>query len=179
MCTEIPIDLGIIILDNLKFKDIDFKDYKTYLKQHTQSLNNIQVAHLPNKHEVGDIFRLHSVDLKHIYVFRFDEIIPSHRIPMFDRIYEKIRIFVPLDDYVYIMIKSKITHLTQGKMWYVPVNLYHTMFAKGQLVLAYDIVPDYRMTSFIDITKEKNHNRKEEKLRTLLLRHRHANFKHF
>lgn len=173
MCTEIPIDLGIIILDNLHFEDINKKEYKTYIKQHTQGLNNIKVAYLPKKHEVGDIFRLHSVDIKQIAVFHFDEIIPSHRIPIFDRIYENIRIFVPLDDYVYIMIKSKITHLAQGKMWYVPVNLYHTIYAKNQLLLAYDIVPDHRMMSFIDITKEKNPHRKEEKLRTLLLKHLH------
>jgi len=178
MCVEIPIIIEYVDINNLYYENINTKEYKTYVKYNRKELKNIQTAHVPRQHEIGDVFRLFSIVIRQIQVFRYNEIIPSHRVPEFEKIHDQIRLFFPLDDYVYVMIKGRIIHLEQGKLWYVPVHLYHTIFAKNQLILVFDVIPDSRLFSYINMTRDKDHHhRKDEGLRKQLLKHLHLTVK--
>lgn len=175
MCTELPIIIEYVDIENLYYENVNPKEFRTYVKYNKRELKNMKTARISHLHEIGDIFRLYSIIIKQIQVFRYDEIIPSHKVPMFENIHDNIRLFFPLDDYVYVMIKGKIMHLEQGKLWYVPVHLYHTIFAKNQLILAFDVVTDSRLFSYINLTRDRDHFRKDEGLRKQLLRHLHIN----
>jgi len=160
-----------------RFRNTILKKYNNMVKGYKYiSGGNVNLkVEYPNIYNITENVLCGLNCIVRIVKFEKDCIIPPYKLDSFENT-NKIRLFMPVSPGgIDIYMGPYTYHLNMGELWYVPVNIYHTIISAGtQKVLYFDYIPCDDIHDLVQYAKAGPELEKDyyimEDMRTQLLR---------